>query len=587
MAVTDDGKTGWSKAIWGKAMGLRQRVMLWQARRMPKAAGFAQSPEPLSIGRFDRARQLMSGQYLFAGQLVEAPDYGLFQIEAPSEDFAREAHGFVWLEDLAAVGDVKTREVAQGWWRDWHGAFGQGQSRVAFEPAVIGRRLLRLLHHAVFLQPGFSFEERQAFFVSLSLQAHYLAKVWRQAGSGLARMEALSGLVAAGLILRGLEQLVAPALTALSDEVLREVDAGGGIGSRNPEELLEICTLLVWLEETLASGDRALPPEIRAGINRIAPVLRLLRHADGGLARFHDGGAGSEGRLDQALFHAGVKPGPVSGHAHGPLMGYVRLFAGRSSLIMDVASPPAGVAGARGHASTLAMELTSGRRPLIVNCGSGAPFGPSWRQAGRATPSHSTLCLEGVSSSRFGKKGGSVLEEHAAVLSQRQMETETGAAAHAAHDGWAGTHGLTHARDLAMTVDGRHIAGSDTLVALNPRGRARFEKLVALKGGAHFFIRFHLHPDVDATLDMGGNAVSMALKSGEIWVFRHDGQCKLTLEPSVYLEKGRFEPRACKQMVLSGHAGTIETRIGWTLAKAQDTPLAIRDLDREDLSVSL
>lgn len=587
MAVTDDSKTGWSRAIWGKAMSLRQRVMLWQARRMPKAAGFAQSPEPLSIGRFDRARQLMSGQYLFAGQLVEAPDHGLFQIEAPSEDFAREVHGFVWMEDLAAMGDVKAREVAQSWWRDWHSAFGRGQSDVGYEPAVIGRRLLRLLHHAVFLQPGFSVEERQAFFVSLSLQAHYLAKVWRQAGSGLARMEALSGLVAAGLILRGLELLVAPALSALSDEVLREIDAGGGIGSRNPEELLEICTLLVWLEETLASGDRALPPEIKAGINRIAPVLRLLRHADGNLARFHDGGAGSEGRLDQALFHAGVKPAPVSSHAHGPLMGYVRLFAGRSSLIMDVASPPVGAAGARGHASTLAMELTSGRRPLIVNCGSGAPFGPSWRQAGRATPSHSTLCLDGVSSSRFGKKGGSVLAEHASVISQRQMETETGAAVHAAHDGWAGTHGLTHARDLAMTVDGRHIAGSDSLVALNPRGRARFEKLVALKGGAHFFIRFHLHPDVDATLDMGGNAVSMALKSGEIWVFRHDGQCRLTLEPSVYLEQGRFEPRACKQLVLSGHASTIETRIGWTLAKAQDTPLAIRDLDREDLSVSL
>jgi len=34
--------------------------------------------------------------------------------------------------------------------------------------------------------------------------------------------------------------------------------------------------------------------------------------------------------------------------------------------------------------------------------------------------------------------------------------------------------------------------------------------------------------------------------------------------------------------VLSGLAREVETRIGWTLAKAQDTPLAIRDLDRDD-----
>jgi hypothetical protein len=31
----------------------------------------------------------------------------------------------------------------------------------------------------------------------------------------------------------------------------------------------------------------------------------------------------------------------------------------------------------------------------------------------------------------------------------------------------------------------------------------------------------------------------------------------------------------------------IETRLGWTLAKAQDTPLAIRDLDREDMPVPI
>ncbi len=86
---------------------------------------------------------------------------------------------------------------------------------------------------------------------------------------------------------------------------------------------------------------------------------------------------------------------------------------------------------------------------------------------------------------------------------------------------------------------------------------------------------------------MGGNAVSVALKSGEIWVFRHDSCAKLALESSVYLEKGRLKPRATKQIILSGYAAEIETRIGWTLAKAQDTPLAIRDLDRDENPVPL
>jgi hypothetical protein len=77
---------------------------------------------------------------------------------------------------------------------------------------------------------------------------------------------------------------------------------------------------------------------------------------------------------------------------------------------------------------------------------------------------------------------------------------------------------------------------------------------------------------------MGGTAVGLALKSGELWVFRHDGKTALTLEPSVYLEKGRLRPRVAKQMVLSGRAMDYATRTRWSLAKAQETPISIRDV---------
>jgi hypothetical protein len=79
----------------------------------------------------------------------------------------------------------------------------------------------------------------------------------------------------------------------------------------------------------------------------------------------------------------------------------------------------------------------------------------------------------------------------------------------------------------------------------------------------------------------------MALKSGEEWIFRHDGTAQLSLAPSVYLERGRLNPRATKQIVLSASAMDYGTRIGWTLAKAQDTPSHVRDLEVEaDLTAS-
>jgi len=268
-------------------------------------------------------------------------------------------------------------------------------------------------------------------------------------------------------------------------------------------------------------------------------------------------------------------------------MGFARLTGGRTSVIVDAGSPPGGRAGVSAHASTCAFELTSGRRPVVVSCGSGAPFGAEWRRAGRATPSHSTLAVEGYSSSRLSGDVAETLSDRASVSALRLSSVEGGSGLHLAHDGWASTHGLSHVRDLVLSGDGRRLSGIDKLASLTAAQKQRFERVMT-EGrleGVRFAVRFHLHPDVDAALDMGGTAVSLALKSGEIWVFRHDGGAGLSLEPSVYLEKGRLRPRASRQIVLTLRASDFETRLGWTLAKAQDTPLAIRDLDRDEFPV--
>ncbi len=205
--------------------------------------------------------------------------------------------------------------------------------------------------------------------------------------------------------------------------------------------------------------------------------------------------------------------------------------------------------------------------------------------AGRATASHSTLAIDGSSSSRLGK-GGAEFASRASVSSVQQAGDTSGAHLSLAHAGWSGSHGLTHARILTLDAHGRRLTGTDMLEARSAVERRRFAAVLDQRPeGIGCTVRFHLHPDVDAAIDMGGTAVSLALKSGEIWVFRHDGTAKLTLDASVYLEKGRLQPRSTKQIVLSALAAGFETRIGWTLAKAQDTPLAIRDLDREELPV--
>ncbi len=562
---------------------LADRLAVLAARRARTARGFVSLPEPRSIGLYARGKQLVDGAILLAGHLAEAPDSLLWDVPAPDPAFSIAAQGFGWLDDLAALGTKEAQARAQDWTWAWIARFGGGRGP-GWTPDLTGRRIIAWVHHATLLLSGRDSAQSEAFFRSLSRQAAYLERRWQSAADGLPRFEALTGLLYAGLSLNGMEAVIAPAVTALAATCEADIDAEGGIPTRNPEELLEVLTRLTWSASALSEANLAVPAALSAAITRIAPALRALRHADGDLARFHGGGKGAEGRLDRALAAAGVRAGATPAIA----MGYARLAGGRTSVIVDASAPPEGRAAETAHASTGAFELVSGRRALVVNCGSGLDFGAEWRRAARATASHSALGLEGVSSSRLAATG-EALAHRAQVTAARLTVGTEGADLFLAHDGWLRSHGLTASRSLTLAKDGRRLSGVDALTAMTAEARRRFEDVMtttAMAGG-RFAIRFHLHPDVDAEPDIGGGAVSLVLRSGEIWIFRFTGPAVLGLEPSAYLETGRLNPRPCTQIVLRGQARGFETRLGWTLAKAKDTPLAIRDLEGVDLQTGI
>ena len=160
---------------------------------------------------------------------------------------------------------------------------------------------------------------------------------------------------------------------------------------------------------------------------------------------------------------------------------------GAPSIIVDAEIPPQGRAAVNAHASTLAFEMTSGRRAVIVNCGSGDTFGENWRSAGRATPSHSSLYIEGQSSARLGRKlsyGGIVREVLVEGPKQVPIEMTYGLDAisfNGAHDGYVTKYGLTHVRELQLSLDGRELSGEDLLIAIEERHKKTFDR--ALEAG--------------------------------------------------------------------------------------------------------
>ncbi len=557
--------------------------------------------QPPGEGAAARGDDLVAGRFLLAGHLVLRPGASIWEVPSPGDAFDRARHGFDWLPDLVAAGDAAAMRRARDWTHGWVARFGRGGGP-GWTAATTGRRLWHWINHVAVLRRRAPAPVLAAFDRSVRQQTIFLR--WRASAAppGRPRIEALSALIRAVIATGGAGGAVGSASRALGRACDAWIDADGTAPGRNPEALaMALARLAITAADLQAAGHAPVRPHL-AAMQRAAPVLRALRHADGGLARFHSGGRGAPGMVDRALALSGVRRTGARGtDDDGLAMGYARLAHGRTSIIVDVAAPPRHAAAGSAHASTLAFEMAADGYPLVVNCGSGRAFGDKWRRAGRATASHSTLAINGFSSARLGHSEPGDSERGRSERGPAERGRQDGLSAPlidgpgevriewrpaangsgliCSHDGYVATHGLTHVRQLNLGDDGRSLAGEDILATIAPGHEAAFDAAMRRSGGdgIGLRLRFHLHPDVDALADPAAGAVVLVGPGGARWTFRHTGAAGLSLEPSVYLEPDATQPVATMQIVLATRAVDHATRITWTLVKADESTDTARD----------
>lgn len=569
--------------------GLSPGARVCEPGRQPPATSFVLDPEPETFGSFEHGMSLCDGVLRLSGEPVSIGRGGIWAAQGSSPLFKARLHGYRWLDDLAAAGTRTARRLARGWTAQWILKFPEG-SGLAWDPAVCGARAFRLVGHSSFLLRDADEDFSYAYFTSLSGHVRSLSYNWHLAKPGLSRLEALSGLLHLALSLEGLRRLGEPVMEAIASECAACVDATGGIESRNPEELLDVFSILVSTFSLAEDCGISSYEDHALAVHRIASALRTLRHANGDLARFHGGSAGAEGKLDKALAAGGVKGRPDSGIS----MGFARLSAGRVSVIADAAPPPSHAASPAGHASALAFEFVSGRRPVIVNCGCGAEMGGYWLHASRDTPSHSALEIEGQPSSEFVLKGdeghGSAFELRTPCEARGEVSRPSGRhLVSMSHRGYVKDYGLTHSRELSLSESGRELTGMDFLSAAGPdreifkRAVRKTRKLSRLfrSAGIGFALHFHLHPDVRAQIASDGKSALLRLKSGEEWRFLHEGGARMRLARSVYLPRGSHEPVDTVQILLSSVVKDSMARVFWTLVRVDSDSRHIRDIERD------
>ena len=525
------------------------------------------APQELRTADPSFATELYNGHFGLAGKLAEVDTESPFEIDPPSEGWARELYGFGWLRHLRAAGSELSREQAKVLVNDFI-ALKRSLPGLAWQPEIVGRRVISWLSNSVLVLDTGEPQAYETFLRALSSQLRYLSASYRDAPDGVPRLVSLMALVYAGLCIADQQAVVERYTRPLCKELERQILPDGGHISRNPEALVELLLDLLPLKQCFVARDRPPPKELTDSIERIMPMLRFFRTCDGTLTRFNGAGPTPTDALATALAYDDVKGAPVRYAANSA---YARLECGSTLFICDIGPTPAASLSITAHAGFLSFEMSSGNAPMIVNCGTPSVDHDEWRPFSRSTPAHSTLTFEDVSSGEFGTSGtnGALPTVDAPLLGPAnaqatlsdQVDSTDNIRIRGSHDGYLERFGVTHARQMLIAPNGLLISAEDKLSA--PQGlKSPDENLIA----GDYAVRFHLHPSVRAELGSDGQSVELRLKNGEAWRITSNAP-ETTLEQSFFLADARG-PQPTSQVVLGGFIGEAsEVRIVWNIER--------------------
>ncbi|EKN00017.1 MULTISPECIES: heparinase II/III family protein [Acidocella] len=529
-----------------KPVGLGRQARTWFTRLQNlRPAGGPDAPA-LSLrdpwpGDPARGARLVKAELEFGGAVLPLHHDIFSHAPGCTRLLRAHLHGFTWLRDLRALGTDAARSRARALAMDYMDT--PKPEPISYAPDVVGARLAAWLGHYDFFAASADDAFRQALMHRLVQDARTLSAALPAEFLDGRALTALKGLAAASIAMPEHVQYLPRVQKILLPELARQFYADGGHIERSPAAHLLALQDLTEIRALMQAGSKTPPTELVTAIEHAAAALRALRHGDGGLPLFNGSQEELATLVDLVLAQAGRARGTL---AHLKACGLFRLAAGKAVLFMDAGVPTAPGLDRFAHAGTLGFEYSFGKDRLIVNCGAAPALASDWAGVLRGTAAHSTLIIADTSSAEIKETG---LGRRPLNVNVQRQEAGGIGWIEANHDGWSKPFGAIHHRRLGLSENGEELQGEDLIEAETPQP---------------FAIRFHLHPNVTASLVQDDETVLLRTPSGRGFRLKAEGAAP-RIEESVYF--GQAEPRRAEQIVLPGHQDGPQ-HIKWTITKA-------------------
>lgn len=555
---------GWVLEAAGTVTSRRWNA-LWQGSgphlmslAMPAATGLAAHPHDPRPAQAETGRQRLDGRWAVHDEVMELPPGGdPWDRRSPSRRHAEAMHGFTWLGDVLAVPVEGPREALR-LTLEWRRLFGRWNA-FAWSGLPLERRVFNWACGLADMI-GLAAEAEQAGLCQdLARQARALLS-GPGAPDRAAERAIAAGVAGAALAGRAGETLLKAALGRLERALPDAVLPDGGHASRAPERTLDLLLDLLALDDGLSQRGRQAPPEMARAIDRLFSAVRALTLADGRLACVQGGAEGRSSHVRAALAAddgAGRRPDVL------PDSGYHRLEAGQMQVLVDAGAPATGIWSTSAVAQPLAVEIVVAGRRLITQVGwtpdNDAPAALRLADGGSTVSLDESSAGAPVRGARLDLLGPRLVGGASHVWADRATAPE-GTLLDMGHDGWLRALGLWHQRSLFLTPQGE-LRGEDAFTPLKPGDPSGPRRYVA------YTVRFHLDPDVSASVARDRRSVLLRAGGQAGWRLRNDATDVL-VEPSIHYRNG--EVRRTSQMVLKGMVRLdIGGKVRWKLSPAE------------------
>lgn len=370
---------------------------------------------------------------------------------------------------------------------------------------------------------------------SLAVQARWLMKriEWHLLGNHL--FANAKALIFAGLYFDGSDAdlWLKTGLDILESEIDEQILADGGQFERSPmyhaialEDMLDLLNVMRTFSARMPMDHKSVAERLCDRIPGMLRWLEAMSHPDGRIAFFNDAAFGIAVEKDELVAYAerlGITPDPLNSTvSYLEQSGFVRAQMGPAVLITDIGQIGPDYLPGHAHADTLSFELSLNGRRLVVNSGTSEYGLGSERQRQRSTVAHSTVVVDGQSSSEVW--GGFRVGRRARPQNVEVRATRDDVLISGEHDGYVYlANKALHRREWLL--GGNSLIVTDTVFGKgSPRVEARFhlaEKIVpsvlpcgtllvssaegtplaqiSVKGGTPSFERTTWHPKFGVT----------------------------------------------------------------------------------------